>query len=64
MSLRRLQTEWSERDNFTVAYPFITHYPAAPPRDVNCWKFFIDLHKGAEEVGARRFIVVSDSFGR
>jgi poly(hydroxyalkanoate) depolymerase family esterase len=42
----------AERDNFIVVYPFITGYPATPPRDVNCWGFFIDeqIHQGAGEV--------------
>jgi poly(hydroxyalkanoate) depolymerase family esterase len=41
----------AERDNFIVVYPFVTRFPAAPPRDVNCWGFFIDqhIHKGAGE---------------
>jgi hypothetical protein len=29
-----------------------------------CWEFFIDLQKGAGEVAAWRFIVVSDIFRR
>jgi len=34
-------------------------------QDVNCcWEFFIDLQKGAVEVAAWRFIVVSDIFRR
>ena len=36
----------------------------AGEQDVNCWGVFIDLHKGAKEVAASRFIVVSDSFRR
>ena len=44
--------ELAERDNFIVVYPFVTHYPPFPMRDVNCWGFFIDeqIHKGAGEV--------------
>ena len=54
----------AECDNFIVIYPFITHYPAAAARYINCWGFFIDLHNGAGKVEARRFIVAPEAFSR
>jgi poly(hydroxyalkanoate) depolymerase family esterase len=44
--------ELAERENFVVVYPFITRYPPVPPRQTNCWGFFIPnhIHQGAGEV--------------
>jgi poly(hydroxyalkanoate) depolymerase family esterase len=58
--------ELAERDGFIVVFPFITSYPFLPPRNQNCWGFFIEQqrHQGlGEPADLRRiFDAVADEF--
>jgi poly(hydroxyalkanoate) depolymerase family esterase len=59
-------TELAERDGFLVVFPFITSYPFLPPRNQNCWGFFIEQqrHQGLGEPADlhRIFDAVADEF--
>lgn len=59
-------TELAERDGFIAVFPFIKSYPFLPPRNRNCWGFFIEQqrHEGlGEPADLRRiFDAVEDEF--
>lgn len=44
-------TELADTQGFIVVYPFITSYPSAESRNLNCWGFWFDqhIHEGAGE---------------
>jgi poly(hydroxyalkanoate) depolymerase family esterase len=43
--------ELADSQGFIVVYPFITSYPSAESRNLNCWGFWFDqhIHEGAGE---------------
>ncbi len=43
----------ADAEGFIVVYPFVTSYPSSPPRNKNCWGYWLEeqRHRGGGEAG-------------